>query len=352
MAPTDQPSSICLVRLSSLGDVVLVTPLIETLRKNFPDAHLTWVTSPASHELLRGLDGVDFVVLPKPRGWRDYLAFSRKMRGRNFEVLLAAQASFRVNLVHACVPAKRKIGFDLRRASDGHRWFVSESIPRRDEHLADGFLAFAGALGVAPENYVRRTTIPLTEVDRAEANALRPYGKFIVLNPAASKAERVWSADRYAAVAEHVAQRTRWTVVLTGGPGDGERELADAVAAQTKSPIVNLVGRTSVRQLAALLAEAECLIAPDTGPVHLADAVGTPVIGLYAVARSALTGPWLNRRYCVDRYEAAARQFLNLGGAAPDWHRRVHHAGAMELITVQEVCAQLDQLIADRSAGT
>lgn len=351
MVSAGQPSSICLVRLSALGDVVLTTALVATLRNNFPSARLTWVTSPASHELLRGLDGVEFISLPKPRGLGDYLAFRRAMRGRNFDVLLAAQASLRVNLVHACVPAKRKIGFDLRRARDGHRWFVSETIPRRDEHLADGFLAFAGALGVAPENYVRQTTIPLTAEDRAAAGALRPAGKFIVLNPAASKTERVWSAERYAAVADHVAQRTGWTVVLTGGPGADERALAEAVAVHTKIPLVNFVGRTTVRQLAALLAEAEGLIAPDTGPVHLAGAVGTPVVGLYAVARSALTGPWLDRRYCVDRYDDAAKQFLNLGGSEPDWHQRVHHAGAMALITVDEVCAQVDRLVADRAAG-
>lgn len=351
MASVTQPKSICLVRLSALGDVVLATALVATLRKNFPDSRLTWITSPAAIELLRGLEGVEFIALPKPRGLGDHLAFRRSMRGRRFDVLLAAQASFRVNLVHALVPAARKVGFDHRRARDGHRWFVNETIPHRDEHLADGFLAFAGALGVAPENYVRRTSIPLTDDDRAVARALRPAGKFVVLNPAASKSERIWPAERYAAAADHVAARCGLTVVLTGGPSAAERALAAAVVAQAKAPLINLVGQTTVRQLAALLADAEGLIAPDTGPVHLAGAVGSPVVGFYAVARSALTGPWLDRRYCIDRYEEAARRFLNLGGATPDWHQRVHHAGAMALITVEEVCAQVDRLIADRADG-
>lgn len=334
-----------------MGDVVLATALVATLRKNFPASRLTWITSPASIELLRGLEGVEFFALPKPRGLGDYLAFRRAMRGREFDVLLAAQASFRVNLVHSLVPAARKIGFDLGRARDGHRWFVNDAIPPRDEHLADGLLAFAGALGVAPENYVRQTSIPLTDDDRAAARALRPTGKFVVLNPAASKSERIWAVERYAAVVDHIAQRCGWSVVLTGGPGADERELAAAVATRAKAPPINLVGRTTVRQLAALLAEAEGLIAPDTGPVHLAGAVGTPVVGLYAVARSALTGPWLDRRYCIDRYDEAARRFLNLGGSPPGWHQRVHHAGAMALITVEEVCAQVDRLIADRADG-
>ena len=334
-----------------MGDVVLATALVATLRKNFPDSRLTWITTPGTVGLLSGLEGVEFIALPKPRGLGDYLAFRREMRERKFAVLLAAQASFRVNLVHALVPAARKIGFAGRRARDGQGWFVTEAIPERDEHLADGFLAFAGALGVTPEEYVRQTTIPLTGADRTAAQSLRPQGKFIVLNPAASKAERVWPAERYAAVADHVAEKTGWKIVLTGGPGANERALADAVIASAKTPILNLCGRTSVRQLAALLADAEGLVAPDTGPVHLAGAVGTPVVGLYAVARPALTGPWLDRRYCVDRYDDAARTFLNLRGRAPGWHERVHHAGAMELITVAEVCVQVDRLIGDRVAA-
>ena len=344
------PKNVCLVRLSALGDVVLATALVATLRENFPSNRLTWITSPAAFDLLRGLEGVDFFVLPKPRRVGDYFAFRRAMRGLDFDVVLAAQASFRVNLVHAQIPARRKIGFDLRRARDGHRWFVTDAIPQRDEHLADGFLAFAGALGVAPENYVRRTTVPLTAEDIAAAKQLQPAGRFVVLNPAASKAERNWLAERYAAVADHIARSTGWSVLLTGGPAAEERALAEAVLAQAKTPLVNLAGRTTVRQLTALLAGAEALIAPDTGPVHLAGAVGTPVVGLYAVARSELTGPWLDRRYCVDKYAEAARQFLGASGAAPDWHQRVHHGEAMTLITVEEVCAQFDHLVADRGA--
>ncbi len=349
--PAAAPKNICLVRLSALGDVVLATALVATLRKNFPASRLTWVTSPGAFELLRGLEGVEFFVLPKPRRVGDYLAFRRAMRGKDFDVLLAAQASFRVNLVHALIPAQRKIGFDRRRARDGHRWFVSETILQRDEHLADGFLAFAGALGVAPENYVRRTTVPLAEEDFTAAKQLQPAGRFVVLNPAASKAERNWPTERYAAVADHVARRTGWSVLLTGGPGAAERALADAVVARAQTPLVNLAGRTTVRQLTALLARAEALIAPDTGPVHLAGAVGTPVVGLYAVARSALTGPWVERRYCVDKYAEAAREFLGAKGEAPDWHQRVHHAGAMALISVDEVCAQFDRLVTERAAG-
>lgn len=342
----DGPRRICLVRLSALGDVVLATALVQTLRKSFPDAQLTWITSAMTRDLLGGLAGVEFITLPRPMRLRDYLALRRALRGREFDVLLAAQASFRANLVHACVPAARKIGFDARRGRDLHGLFVKERIPYRDEHLAEGFLAFAGALGVAPENYVRQLALPLEDADRAAAHALVGEGRYFVINPAASKAERNWRAERYAAVAEHVTRATGWRIVLTGGASSTEQALTAEVAAHLKFPATNLAGRTSIRTLAAVLARAEGLLAPDTGPVHLAAAVGTPVIGLYAVARSALTGPWPEQHYCVDRYAEAARQFL--GTTQPGWHQRVHDPRAMDLITVEDVCAQVDRLRASR----
>ncbi|MDP2136695.1 MAG: glycosyltransferase family 9 protein [Candidatus Didemnitutus sp.] len=339
-----------MVRLSALGDVVLATALVSTLRAQFPDASLTWITSAMTRDLLGELPGVEFVVVPRPMRLRDYLALRQTLRGRRFDVLLAAQASFRANLVHACVPARRKIGFDSRRGRELHRWFVTEQITYRDEHLAEGFLGFAEALGVAPEKCERRLTVPVAAADLAAGRKLTGEGKYFVINPAASKPERNWPVERYAAVADHIVRQTGWRIVLTGGGSAVERALVDAVAAKLQAPAVNLAGRTTVRQIAAVIAGAEGLLAPDTGPVHFAAATGTPVIGLYAVARSALTGPWPEQRYCVDRYDGAVKQVLGRDPRAVGWHMRVHDRRAMELITVPEVCAQFDRLRAERTA--
>lgn len=338
------------MRLSALGDVVLATALVRTLRANFPEARLTWITSALTRELLGEIDGVEYLIVPRPMRLPDYLALRRALRGRNFDVLLAAQASFRANLVHACVPARRKIGFDARRGRDLHGCFVNERIPYRDEHLADGFLGFAGALGIPRERCARSLELHLAADAAATASGLVGEGRYFVINPAASKPERVWPVDRYAAVARHVVRTTGWRLVLTGA-GGGEKHLADALAAQLADQVVNLAGRTSVRELAAVVAGAEGLLAPDTGPVHIAAAVGTPVIGLYAVARSALTGPWPDRRYCVDRYAEAAAALLGRSGTQLGWHTRVHDARAMEFISVDEVCAQVDRLHTERAAA-
>lgn len=344
------PATVCLVRLSALGDVVLATALVATLRAEWPDLRLTWVTSEATRELLKGLPGVDWVVVPRPLRAGDYLRLRRRLRDRNFDVLLAAQASFRANLVHACVRARRRIGFDATRARDLHGLFVDERIARRDEHLAEGFLGFATALGVPPERHVRRLELPLDPSDRAAGLALAGAGRYFVVNPTASKTERNWRPERYAAVATHLVRRTGWRIVVTGGGGAAERALAAEVAARIGPAATDLAGRTRLRELAAVLAGAEGLLAPDTGPVHLAAAVGIPVVGLYAVARSELTGPWPDLRYCVDCYAEAARRFL--GDPTPSWHRRVHDSRAMDLVTVEDVCAQVDRLVAERGGAS
>lgn len=341
------PSSICLVRLSALGDVVLATALVETLRREFPSSQLTWITSAATRELLGDLPGVEWIILPRPMRVGDYLALRSQLRSRRFDVLLAAQASFRANFVHACVPAARKIGFGGVRAKDLHRWFVDEATENRDEHLAEGFLGFASALGVPAARHERKLHLPVREADRRAARALVGEGKYFVCHPSASNPERNWRAERYAAVCAHAAERHGWRIVLTGGNGAAEKALVDAVAAQLGGRALNLAGRTTLRESVAVLAGAQGLLAPDTGPVHFAAAVGTPVVGLYAVARSALTGPWPERDYCVDRYAEAARFYLG-GGRVPGWHDRVHDARAMDLIEVADVCAQVDRLAAAR----
>ncbi len=348
-------------RLSALGDVVLATALVATLRRAFPEAEITWITSRASHAILAGLedeaasDGarqatLKFRVVDKIKSLRDWLNFRREMAAEKFDVLLAAQASMRANLMFSAIPAARKIGFDRKRAKDLHRWFVGEAIEYRDEHLAEGFLGFARALGVAETAWVRMTTVPVDDAARAGAEKLLvPIGPrpFLAINAAASKAERTWAVERYAEIAERARRELGWGIVLTGGPSEMEKALAGELVKRLSPEgpcVVNLVGKTSPKQIAAVLERAAALLAPDTGPVHIARALGTPVVGLYAVARSALTGPYGVSEWCVDVYPEAVRTLLGKEVGDVFWHTRVHAPGAMELITVEAVWARLGAL--------
>ena len=338
------PKRICIVRVSALGDVCLVVPLVRTLQRNFPDAELTWVIDRAAHSLLEGLDGVEFIVIDKGKP----IASWRHLRTRTFDVLLAVQASLRAHIFLTAIRAPIRIGFDQTRAKDFHSWFINQHIPRAEQHLLDSFMSFASVLGAKEQ--VIEWGLPISDADHAFARQ-RMSGddvRWLAVNPMASKPERNWLPERYAAVIDHAAGS--WNVVLAGGPGASESAFTEQVlrSVKQKQKVTNLVGKTTPKQLAAVLGRAKALIAPDTGPVHIATAMGTPVIGLYAVAPSRLSAPYLSRELVIDRFDEAVRTILNRDPARVPWGTRVHSQKAMELIQVEDVIAKLDVLSSAR----
>ena len=341
------PKNIAFFRLSALGDVVLAIPMIRALQKAWPNCKITWITSSAVYPLLEGLEGIEFLVIKKPQKIKDYLSLRKLFKQYEFDILIAAQASFRTNLIYPHINAKRKIGFDNGRAKDLHSWFVKEQIPAADEHLAEGFMGFAKYLGIDTPQTKQEFDwlLHTSEDDQVWAKQTRQKPKYIAINAAASKAERTWKAKHYAEFIDAAVQQYDCQVVLTGGPAQNEIQLAQDIQDLAKSNIDNLVGKTKHKQIAALLGEVDCLIAPDTGPAHIAVAMKTPVIGLYAVARSGLSGPYQTPGYTVDKYPAAIEKYLKKPYAEAGWHERVHHADAMDLITVKDVLEQLDRLL-------
>lgn len=323
---------ICVVRLSAIGDVILTVPVVRAIQADMPQARITWITGRAAYEILKDLSGVEFVVIDKPRSLKDYFRFWRLIRGNQFDVLLALQASLRTNLLYPLIRAKRKVGFDKRRARDGHRCFVKEAIAFKEQHLLEGFLEFAKHIGVnitsAP---TWQLAIPQTDYDWVLEHLSSPY---IVINPAASKAERNWPIGNYVLLIQKIQnQYPEINIVLTGAPND--QHIAKQITSQVE--VVNLIGQTSLKQLAAVLDKAIVLIAPDTGPAHIATAMNTPVIGLYAVITSRLSGPYLSQHLCIDKYPEALKNYLNQDIETVKWGTRVHNAKAMGLISVDAV---------------
>ncbi len=357
------PKHIAFFRLSALGDVVLAIPMLRALQKAWPQCKITWITSSAAYPLLvglektEGLEGLEFLVINKPQKIKDYLSLRKLFKQYKFDILIAAQASFRTNLIYPHINAKRKIGFDNGRAKDLHSFFVKEQIAPEDEHLAQGFMGFAKFLGVDTPKNVEDFDFQLyvSEEDKAWALSTRRANnfkegqskstKYIAINAAASKAERTWKAKYYADFIDAANEKYDVQFVLTGGPAANEIQLAQDIQALAKTQVDNLVGKTKHKQMLALLAEVDCLIAPDTGPAHMAVAMKTPVIGLYAVARSGLARPYQNPNYTIDKYPQAVEKFLGKKFEDAGWHERVHHADAMDLITVEDVLGQLEKIV-------
>lgn len=339
------PLNIAIVRFSALGDVVLVLPALRSLQRSFPDARITWITSPLAFSLLQGLQGVSFMVCDKPGSVADYRAFYRTFSQRSFDVVLAMQANLRINLLYPALHAPVKIGFDRTRAREGQRLFCNRSIPFTNNHLADSFQAFAAELGA--DISTTAWNLPVAESDHAWAQQQLQHlpRPLIAIHPFASKQERNWIFERYAEVIQAAAARWGAGFVITGGNSAAERDYCARLHSMAPARTLNLCGLTTPKQLAAVLARVDMLIAPDTGPVHLARAMNTPVVGLYAVASPALSGPYAAQQYVVNRYPEAVREFLGKDPERVPWNTRVHHAGAMSLIQTADVMQQISRLL-------
>lgn len=341
--------SICLVRLSALGDVMMLVPLVRTLQASLPGVSITWVISRPAYDLVEGMDNIEFIVIDKPDSLADYWRFRKIFRGRQFDVLLAAQASLRANLLYPLISASRKIGYDRRRAKDGHGWFVKESIKPGNDHTLEGFLKFAEALGI--EETRLDWSLPVTDADYAWAKQQFSCGVPVLLvNPAASKPERSWPVERYVEVIRYA--RTTWNVqvVLVGGPSAHDRELADGIGSQIPF-CIDLVGKTKPKQLLALIGQADLVLCPDTGPSHMATAMGTPVVALHAVTSPDVSGPYRYRHLAVDCYPEALKTILGTDKEKNVWGTQVHGFDAMKLVSVEAVLSKLDLAMAEAQAN-
>jgi heptosyltransferase I len=299
---TDAASDVLAVRLSALGDCVLVLGALQALRQACPALHLSWLIDARIYPLFAQVPAIEWLPVTKPALPWDYLRLAWRLRNRRWDVVLAMQANLRVNLLYPGLRARQRIGFDRKRAREGQWLCCNQAITPRGPHLLDDFLAFAAC--VCPALPPPSWHLPLAPAAQQWAQRLLSTpGPHIIVHPCASRPERTWYAQGYAQVIRHLAREQGARVYLTGGSSPAECAMARAIAAQ--APVVDLVGRTDLPQLAALIAGADVVIAPDTAAVHLARAFEVPVVGLYASVPASLSGPYGRSEYCVDVYEEA-----------------------------------------------
>ncbi len=340
----------CLLRLSALGDVTHVVPLVRTLQAARPDTPIHWIIDKVGHKLLDGLPGVVFHAYDKKTGMAGVKELRRQLPPGRFDALLQMQVAFRANLLSAFIPAERRIGYDRSRSKDLHGLFINERIPDRPGiHVLDAIGSFCEPLGLRQTEVSWDLAVPPSAYEWAAAQWPDDGRPVLMISPCSSHVMRNWYADRYAAVANHASARG-WQVVLCGGRSELERSMADAIQAQLATPALDLVGRDTLKQLPALLARADLVMTPDSGPMHIANAMGTKVLGLHAASNPHRSGPYSDRRYCVDRYDDAARKYLGKQAADLKWGTKIEFDDVMELITVEDGIAAFERYVADHLA--
>ncbi|VEE52810.1 ADP-heptose--lipooligosaccharide heptosyltransferase II [Stenotrophomonas maltophilia] len=324
-----------------------MVPLVRTLQAARPDTPIHWIIDKAGHKLLDGLPGVTFHAYDKKSGMAGVKELRRQLPPGRFEALLQMQVAFRANLLSAFIPAERRIGYDRSRSKDLHGLFINERIPDRPGiHVLDAIGSFCEPLGLRQTEVSWDLAVPQSAYEWAAAQWQDDGRPVLMISPCSSHVRRNWYADRYAAVANHAAQRG-WRVVLCGGRSELERSMADAIQAQLHTPALDLVGKDTLKQLPALLARANLVMTPDSGPMHIANAMGAKVLGLHAASNPNRSGPYSDRRYCVDRYDDAARKYLAKQAADLKWGTKIEFDDVMELITVDDGIAAFERYVAD-----
>lgn len=330
---------VCIVLLTGLGDVVNGLPLANALKDADPDRHITWVAEPVPAQILAHHPAVDAVVVyRKSDGVKGVLDLRKAMAGRRFDLTLNLMIYGKSVWPTLLSGAPRRVGFGRDRARD-MVWLASNrhlrAGPKR--HTLDLFLEFAEHLGVPVPTVEWR--IGFTDAEREAQRRFfeRIDRPVVIIPPASAMPPKDWLADRWTQVVDALEHDFGYRVVLVGGRGARETEVARAIMESTRGQPVSAVGDDAVpvRQMAWMIDGAELMIAPDTGPLHLSRALETPVIGLYGH-----TNPWRIGPY--RKYEDLWIDTYTDPGEIRDPSLADPRSGRMEMITAADVLDRVE----------
>ena len=333
------PREVCIVMLSALGDAVHVLPVANALKRAWPECRITWVIQPLPHQLVQGHPAIDdFVIFYRRRGvagLRAFLDVRRALAGRRFDLLLGLQAYFKAGLITAIAHADVKLGFDRARARDAQWLFTNRRIPARGQrHVQDQYLEFVEYLGVDPEPLA--WDLRLSDEERTAqtdffAELDRPSCAVVL---GTSRLEKNWSAEGYARVLELIESEHGLRPVIVGGPSPVERRIADEVLSATGASVIDALG-DDLRKLVWILEGSALLISPDTGPLHISRALGTPVVGLYGYTNPKRTGPYRAfEDLIVDGYAEYPGEQYPIASTYRDGMERITVDGVLQKVSL------------------
>ena len=341
---TSPPATLCILRLSAVGDICHTLPVVRTLQKVWPDTRLTWIIGKLEHSLVGDIPGIEFIIFDKAKGFKAYRELRKQMKGKHFDVLLHMQMSLRASLASLLVPANIRLGFDKQRANDLQWIFTNSQIAYKPkQHVMDSFFGFLESLGIDDKRLEWDIPIPIIAYNKV--NPQLPQKPFMVVSPCSSMAYRNWNIEGYAQVIDYVAERYNLPTVLTGGPSAIEQDYAEQISQLCKHKPVNLIGKTNLKELLAVFQQAKLLVAPDSGPAHLATAVGIPVIGLYATTNPERARPYLNSELVINRYPDAVNKKFSTSIESVPWGARIKDKGTMDLIKTSDVISKIDEFL-------
>ena len=298
---------ILIVKLSSIGDVVHSLPFLEVIKANFPYARIDWLLEEGPSQILKGHPDIDRVIVSRRKKWqkkllkgkeclsvlREAKAFFKELREQQYDLVIDLQGLLKSGILVGLSKGKRKIGMVGSR--EGGWLFLNERpVPvNYEQHAVDRYMEMAEYLGCS--SFPWRGDIPVLESDREMINELinsNGLGKkpLIAINPMARWKTKLWEPKSFAALADRLRDELSCQIVFTGSGKD--RRVINDISAMMKEKPLNLAGRTSLKELAYLYGTCSALVTTDTGPMHIATAMGCRVVALFGPTDPRRTGPY------------------------------------------------------------
>ena len=321
------PRKILIIKPSAIGDVVHTLPVLDLLRRRYPDARISWLVTPACAGLLERHPQLDEVLRFERKefgkGWRspkvaaDLFRFTRSLKDRRFDLVIDLQGLFRSGWLAWATRAPVRVG--PASAREGAPLFYTHRVATGDpeQHAIERYLTVAQAVGC--ERGPVRFNFAVDDADRAHVAGLTPR-RYAVLMPGANWVTKQWPVERFAALVAPLRERFGLESVVAGGP--------DVAGLAEKVPATaNLAGRTNLRQLVALLERAELVVANDSGPMHIAAALCRPLVTPFGPTNPVRTGPY-------GRMESVVRVDIP---CSPCYSRRCSHVSCLRWIETEPV---------------
>ena len=336
---------ICILRLSAIGDVVQASIAVNALKLSYPRLELTWIIGKTEYELLAHLNDIDFIVFDKNKVLKSYKLIAKRLSSRKFDAMLLMQYSLRAGLLSLLVKAPLCIGYPHQLSREFHSLFVNQHIKMpTGKHVLDVYYGFVRALGMEERTDAVPTYYLRNDTQFAERN-LPKDKKILLISPCSSHSFKNWLPEHYAEVAQVAMQRYNMHPVLVGSNSQTERMYEARIQQYLHTPCTSLIGKTTLRQLAAIVAHSDLVIAPDSAIVHIASALQTPVIGLYAATDAERSGPYRYLDWCVNHYPEALEKYYRKSIKDVRWGKHIKKSNAMELINTQSVLEKLDRIM-------
>lgn len=340
---------ILIIKLSAIGDVVHTLPSLEALRAAYPDSHITWLVEEDAEQIIRNHPCLDNIIVSKRKTWMksifkpstclrtfgEIVSFIKVLRRKEYDLVIDFQGLFKSGILTLLSGGKKRLGYDKTRELS--YLFLNERVSPYNPalHAVERYLNLIKCLGTEANN--PRFLIPFDERDVEYVkgflrdNEIDETERIIAVNPASGWETKLWEPEKFSLLCDRIIDKFYARIVFTGGKND--LQMIDAISSGMRSPALNTAGKMNLKQLACLLSLADMMITTDTGPMHVASAMKTPVVAIFGPTAPWRTGPYGNGHTIIRSSVACS----------PCFKKKCNTKECMAEITVDDVFSLASQ---------